>query len=526
MNQHKLKSVDKLYYSVISSLEEGVVIHNYDGEIISCNKSAERILGLTYEQMSGKKPVDPMWKCVHHDGTFFPGHCHPAMVTLRTGVPLSHIIMGVYKPDGKLTWISINSQPLSLDGENHSYGVVATFTNVTDQKRYDDELIRAKEEAEAANKAKSQFLANMSHEIRTPMNGILGMTQLLALTNLTSEQHEMLNLIKFSSESLLGTINDILDLSKIDAGKLEINSECLNVTEFIRSSSNVFRVLANEKGLEYNVNINDDVPKEIIIDKTHLGQVLGNLLGNAIKFTEKGKITLSIEKVKMINDKVELIFSVEDSGIGIKSNDIPKLFNYFTQLDYFLTKRFKGTGLGLAISKRLVELMGGEIGVNSVYGEGSIFYFSILAELPENEDRTLGANVISKIQKTERRLDILLVEDDFVSQFVITRLCEIKNWRIQVASNGTEALNILEKDYYDLILMDVQMPEKNGYDVCRAIRAKEKITGRHIPIIATTAYAMSQDKERCLQEGMDDFLTKPVDIDKLYEVIEKWSRIT
>jgi len=228
----------------------------------------------------------------------------------------------------------------------------------------------------------------------------------------------------------------------------------------------------------------------------------------------------------MINDKVELIFSVEDSGIGIKSNDIPKLFNYFTQLDYFLTKRFKGTGLGLAISKRLVELMGGEIGVNSVYGEGSIFYFSILAELPENEDRTLGANVISKIQKTERRLDILLVEDDFVSQFVITRLCEIKNWRIQVASNGTEALNILEKDNYDLILMDVQMPEKNGYDVCRAIRAKEKITGRHIPIIATTAYAMSQDKERCLQEGMDDFLTKPVDIDKLYEVIEKWSRIT
>jgi CheY-like chemotaxis protein len=253
-------------------------------------------------------------------------------------------------------------------------------------------------------------------------------------------------------------------------------------------------------------------------------QVLTNLIGNAIKFTEKGKISLSVKKIKDIEDKIKLMFSITDTGIGIKEEDIPKLFLYFSQLDSTLTKRFQGTGLGLAISKSLVELMGGEIAVKSEAGIGSTFYFTCLADTPDEKCNTPNQQGKAAIKELTSKLNMLLVEDDYVSQLIIKQVCKSKGWNIEIASNGSDALDMLNKGCFDLILTDIQMPEMSGYEIAEIIRENEKASGAHIPIIATTAYAMHGDKERCIDAGMDDYISKPIDLLKLEEIIQRYAK--
>jgi CheY-like chemotaxis protein len=383
-------------------------------------------------------------------------------------------------------------------------------------------LLRAKELAESANKAKSEFLANMSHEIRTPLNGLVGMLDLTFLTNLNKEQKENLSIAKTCANSLLNIINDVLDFSKIEAGKIVLNNIDFNFREFISELLKVHIVRARDKGLEFTYELDDKISQVINADKNKLGQVINNLVANAIKFTSTGKVSLLLETNEDENNKKILKIKISDTGIGISDEEQKKLFKSFSQVDGSITRKYGGTGLGLVISKRLVELMEGSIWVESKKNEGSEFVFTI--RYTEAADIVKENNIIQKdfIGKSDKNtLKILLVEDDRFNKTVISRMLSIKNYYVELASNGLEALDMIHKKEFDIILMDIQMPKMDGLEATKEIRQHEKTTGKHIPIIAITAYAFESDKEKFLSSGMDYYIAKPIDFEQLFKTINK-----
>jgi signal transduction histidine kinase/ligand-binding sensor domain-containing protein/ActR/RegA family two-component response regulator len=398
---------------------------------------------------------------------------------------------------------------------------------VIERQRAEAEMERGKLAAEAATHSKSEFLANMSHEIRTPMNGILGMTELALELSANEEQREYLVLARSSAESLMTIINDILDFSKIEAGKLDLDQVDFNLRRSLDDVISIMAVSGRERGISLGRDVSRDVPETIIGDPGRLRQILVNLVGNALKFTEKGEVLVRVETESLTEEHVCLRFTVKDTGIGIPPDKQQTIFQAFTQADGSTTRKYGGSGLGLAISSQLVNLMAGRITVESECGKGSAFaftasfkrtYAALLASAPDSKLLT-SAN--HEEQLTGTPLRILLAEDNLVNQRLARRVLEKRGHSVEVATTGTQAISILARQSFDLVLMDVQMPEMNGLEATAAIRKKELGDDSHIPIIAMTAHAMKGDRERCLQAGMDGYLTKPLKVAELYEAMDR-----
>jgi len=643
-----------LLHSLMDSVPDSIYFKDAEGRYLRVNRAKAARSGLS----------DPAEAIGKTDADVFPAeHARRTLAdeaeVIRTGQPLIGKEEYLTWPDGRRTWVSTTKLPL-YDRDGRIVGTFGISHDITGQKQAAEQERIAKEAAEAASRAKGDFLANMSHEIRTPLNAIIGMTELVLDTELMTSQREYLKMVLESGESLLSVINDILDFSKIEAGKLSLESSEFELRESLGDALKSLAFRAHRKGLELACEIHPDVPERLIGDVGRLRQILVNLVGNAIKFTETGEVVAEVTCRSQTEAEAELHFSVRDTGIGIPADKLAAIFEAFEQVDTSTTRKFGGTGLGLAICSRLVALMGGKIAVDSTLGRGSTFHFTarfglargkplpklsvvvhgtrvlivddnatnrhILEEIlrswdmqphsvagarqavqalraayrageafplvltdanmPDEDgfslaeqirqdpelgstlimmltsgDRpgeiarceelgiaayllkpikqselfdaivlALGVNAVDEETPAEpappapsaggRPLRILLAEDSLVNQKLAVGLLEKHGHRVTLANHGREALAALESQDFDLILMDVQMPEMDGYEATAAIRAREQETRRHIPIVAMTAHAMKGDRERCLEAGMDGYVAKPIRAQQIFEAID------
>ena len=526
--EEALRKSESLYHSLVETSQDLIWQCDAEGRYTYLNLAWEQVFGYELNEMLGRKFTD-----------FQPS------VTAERDQQIYHRLMeGSSVNRLETTHIGKAGNEIHLvfnalfmsDEHGNIIGSNGTAYDITERKRAEGELHQAKAAAEAANIAKSQFLANMSHEIRTPMNGVIGLTELLLGTELTVEQREYAELVKLSGRNLVQLISDILDLSKIEAHKVELDIRNFDLRAETTGTVNLLSLRAQEKCLELGFQIDPDVPLLLKGDTGRLRQIITNLIDNAIKFTTRGSISLQVRTEAEDDLHATLRFLVRDSGIGIAENKLESIFKPFTQADGSTTRKFGGTGLGLTISRQLAELMGGYVGVESAEGEGSIFWFTVVMEkqanvplpaspllLEVNEIPSPTGGGLGRECPGDTAIRLLLVEDDPTNQMVTQSILVKCGYQVDVAGNGREALKLLERNNYDLVLMDSMMPVMNGSEATAVIRDQSSAVRNHaIPVIALTANAMQEDRTSCLAAGMDDYLSKPLEIGDLLALLEKW----
>jgi PAS domain S-box-containing protein len=530
--QHFLKQVT-------GAMAQGLYALDEEGVCTFWNKEAEHILGWSEQELLNKnlheiihfqdenrQPV-PRENCLSHNAI------------LNNQIYSSDTEFFTHK-DGRILPISIIAVPL-LE-QNNTIGTVAVFSDITKRKADEKIVHQAIINAQQASQAKSDFLANMSHEIRTPMNGIIGMTELTLETELNSEQREYLEIVKDSSYALLEIVNDILDFSKIESGKLVLEHIEFNIHELLKKTLAILIPKAEQKGvalsIENNAIVQLDFP--LLGDPGRLRQVILNLVGNAIKFTLHGSVKVKVMLTEKTSQKCCLLFTVADTGIGIPDDKKDSIFDAFSQADTSVTRRFGGTGLGLSISKQFIELMSGKIWLESKPNEGTTFFFTCWFDYLKTDENLLeqappvdvsdqpplavNANMTVATYKDKLRLNILLAEDNLINQKLAKKLLEKQEHSVSIANNGLEALSLFKEQKFDLILMDFQMPEMNGLVATSKIRELEQQEGMgaRIPIIAMTANAMKEDKDRAINAGMDAYVPKPINVQELLAEIARF----
>ncbi|MBZ9688530.1 response regulator [Clostridium estertheticum] len=511
---------------LLDSTAEGIYGMDLKGNATFCNTSCLRMLGYKHQdELMGKSMH---WQ-IHYkrsDGTNFPMEECKVLNAIVKG-ERTHVEDDVFwRADGNCFPVQYFSYPQYYDGK--VIGAVVTFTDITQRKLEQNEIIKAKEAAEAANIAKSLFLANMSHEIRTPMNGIVGFLQLLENTELNSEQLEFIDIMKTSTDTLLTVVNDILDISKIEAGKLELEHISFDIYSTIEKAVIFFNTRAEEKGLKLNILIRPDIPQFVVGDPTKLRQVISNLISNAVKFTDNGEVFIEAFLNKQTDETIEVLFTVKDTGIGMTEQEISKLFAPFIQADSSSTRKYGGTGLGLAICKNIVEMMDGKINLVSEKEIGTTFTFTIT--LNKTEDNQVKIPTKYSIMEGKKeiiynsKLTILLVEDNKVNRMLFIKLLKMKGFCCDIAINGEEAVKACFNSNYDIIFMDCQMPVMDGYEATRQIREAEG-DRKHTIIVAMTAYAMKGDAEKCIEKGMDAYLGKPIDFEQVTKMLKRYGGV-
>ena len=514
--QQALEATEQKYRFVVEGLSEGIIITDLEGRIVFVNDKMKSLSGYTQEELIGKNAAKILLLNTDNENK-------SQRLSSKIIDDMEEFLIEQRHKSGKV-WIARIKESPYRSAANQIIGRLGLVMDVTESKRAEAELKAAKHVAIKAQRAEQQFLANMSHEIRTPMNAVIGMTDLLYNTELTEEQKDFVDTLKFSADSLMGVINSILDLSKIEAGKLEFEKRPIDLKKMLRGIRQTFHFKLLDKDIDVLMILDEQIDSQIIGDPTRLNQVLTNLMGNAAKFTHEGFIKLRVKLLKKKETSYIILFEVIDSGIGIETEKVKLIFENFKQANNEVTRKYGGTGLGLAIVKQIVELQNGKIEVISEKGKGSTF--KVTLEFPFAKERPIiesnSGLQLKKIDQLIHQSRFLIVEDNLMNQKLITRIMKMWSANFDLAIDGLDAVAKSKEKKYNLIFMDINMPELDGYEATKTIRKDQLNVNKDSTIIALTASALLNEKTKAIEAGMNDFVTKPFNAKDLKSKIGVW----